>query len=353
MNDEKAPATLFRNDGYAVLKQAVSTETLQVYSRCCLLQQSNSDYYARGAKSLNRYADAFGESLLLSLQSTVERCTGFKLAPTYSYLRIYLPGAWLNRHTDRPSCEVSATLAVGYKADQLWPICVERQGQSRSILLDQGDMMVYMGSLVRHWREKWDFGGEYWIQLFLHYVIAGGELDEFKLDQRPAIGIPSAGSRSTTEWRYYLRSLLTTLNPLVHLRHRRYVARSHRRPVEPIKPSRNVNYVDIYKIPESCVIKIEIEWPRAFAQVFPFAPRGECWLGRRRVGVLFALPDGRTCLAAGHRVELFRDGETFFSSSYDIRIRFTEENVVRPNELIFLHKDGAWRAHRIVYPCLL
>ena len=45
--------------------------------------------------------------------------TGLNLKPTYSYWRLYKTGDELKRHKDRPSCEVSTTLCLGYNNSNL------------------------------------------------------------------------------------------------------------------------------------------------------------------------------------------------------------------------------------------
>ena len=45
--------------------------------------------------------------------------TGLNLKPTYSYWRLYKTGDVLKRHKDRPSCEVSTTLCLGYNNTNL------------------------------------------------------------------------------------------------------------------------------------------------------------------------------------------------------------------------------------------
>jgi hypothetical protein len=93
----------------------------------------------------------------------------------------------LKEHIDRPTCEFSATLTIGYDADTLYPIWLKSQGESVPIYLDRGDMLVYKGCEVLHWRET--FAGRNWIQLFLHYVNANGEFKHLKNDGRLMIGM--------------------------------------------------------------------------------------------------------------------------------------------------------------------
>lgn len=136
--------------------------------------------------SMGKYADAMGESILIGLQNHMERLCGFRLYPCYSFLRFYTPESRLPRHVDRPSCEISSTITVGYESDQIWPIFVETGSRVRQFSLDVGDMLVYRGPSVWHWREPLQSG--YWLQLFLHYVEADGEYANYRYDKRQRIG---------------------------------------------------------------------------------------------------------------------------------------------------------------------
>ena len=57
-----------------------------------------------------------------------------------------------------------------------------------AITLHRGDMLVYKGRELAHWRERFD--GNYWIQAFFHYVDANGALASYKFDRRRGIGLP-------------------------------------------------------------------------------------------------------------------------------------------------------------------
>ena len=59
------------------------------------------------------------ETLLLKCQPGMEKATGLKLYPAYTYARIYKKGDELKRHKDRFSCEISTTMNLG--GDD-WPI---------------------------------------------------------------------------------------------------------------------------------------------------------------------------------------------------------------------------------------
>ena len=111
----------------------------------------------------------FFHSMLLP---QIETATGLNLLPTYTYTRIYRPGAILEKHKDRPACEVSATMLVGANYSPTWPLYIEGE----SIVQEPGDMAVYRGCEVEHWRDPMVDAPEdaYHVQLFLHYVDADG-----------------------------------------------------------------------------------------------------------------------------------------------------------------------------------
>ena len=138
----------------------------------------------------SHYADIAMETLLQNLQPKMEEETGLELTPTYSYARIYKKGDILKRHKDRYSCEVSTTLNLG--GDD-WPIYLEPSGEEgkEGIKVDMqpGDMLVYKGCDVEHWREE--FTGENCGQVFLHYNDASDpKAEENKYDTRPFLGLP-------------------------------------------------------------------------------------------------------------------------------------------------------------------
>jgi len=110
------------------------------------------------------------ETLLLKCQPSMEKATGLKLYPAYTYARIYKKGDVLARHKDRYSCEISTTLNLG--GDD-WPIYLDPTGNKGQagvkIKLSPGDMLIYSGCDLEHWREP--FKGNNHAQVFLHYNI--------------------------------------------------------------------------------------------------------------------------------------------------------------------------------------
>jgi len=138
----------------------------------------------------SHYSDIVMETLLLKLQPLMEKTTELKLIPNYSYARIYKKGDVLKRHKDRFSCEISTTLNLG---GDPWPIYLEpseKKGlKGIKVNLNSGDMLVYKGNLLEHWREP--FNGEDCAQVFLHYTnenTPGAKENMF--DKRLHLGLP-------------------------------------------------------------------------------------------------------------------------------------------------------------------
>ena len=121
------------------------------------------------------------ETLLETLWPVIEQSVGEELIPTYSYSRLYVNENKLEKHTDRPSCEISVTLQLGRSHHYAWPIYM---GERRYDMAE-GDGVIYSGCDVEHWRDKCDGPpGYYSGQVFLHYVRAKGPYAEFAGDKR-------------------------------------------------------------------------------------------------------------------------------------------------------------------------
>ena len=130
------------------------------------------------------------ETLLEKVKPAMEKHTGLKLSPTYSYARIYKKGDVLARHKDRYSCEISTTLNLGGDS---WPIYLDptgKEGQAGiKVDLEPGDMLIYSGCELEHWREE--FKGKDCGQVFLHYNKSSSKKAKENLyDKRPFVGLP-------------------------------------------------------------------------------------------------------------------------------------------------------------------
>lgn len=127
--------------------------------------------------------------MLTLLKDKIEKITEKTLLPTYSFGRIYYENAIMNKHTDRPSCEISATLCASINGDP-WPIWItNKEGIDVPVELFPGDAMIYKGQTVPHWRNKYVEGNEQ-VQFFLHWIDANGPNTEWQFDKRPMLGLP-------------------------------------------------------------------------------------------------------------------------------------------------------------------
>ncbi len=140
------------------------------------------------------------DKLLVDLLPHFEKASGKRLHPTYSYARLYKKGEKLKIHTDRESCEISATITLGFDGEA-WPIYMGDEGgeNASKIVMGVGDAVLYRGMEKHHWRKK--FKGEWQAQVFLHYVDADGPHKEWKFDKRPGLNLP-ATSNELTHWMF-------------------------------------------------------------------------------------------------------------------------------------------------------
>jgi len=139
----------------------------------------------------SHYADIIMETLLQKVKPVMEKYTGLKLLETYAYARIYKKGDVLARHKDRFSCEISTTLNLGGDPWSLYLDPSGRKGQAGiKVDLEPGDMLIYSGCDLEHWREE--FRGNNCAQVFLHYNKKGSKkAKENEFDGRPFIGLPA------------------------------------------------------------------------------------------------------------------------------------------------------------------
>ena len=196
-------------DNYKIVREAISKELAQfVYEYFLMKRQVARKFFddryisaynydwgvwndEQVPETYSHYSDIAMETLLKGLKPLMEDETGLKLYETYSYARIYKKGDVLKRHKDRYSCEVSTTLYLG---GDNWPIYLEPSGKKgkdgNKISLEQGDMLIYKGCEVEHWRET--FSGVNCAQVFLHYNDASyEEAEKNRYDGRPFLGLPA------------------------------------------------------------------------------------------------------------------------------------------------------------------
>ena len=210
----------FKTKKYQVIKGALSKELANFIFNYMMLQRDAVDFSIKNNKvnpynpfigtredkqipgAYSKYGDWVMETLLQYMRPIMKAKTGMDLIATYSYTRLYEKGNILKRHKDRPSCEISTTLHLG--GDE-WPIFLDPSGQTfvideyknihkpgapKGVRVDLkvGDMLIYSGCELEHWREP--FQGTICSQVFLHYNHANGPFAKTNMfDKRPMLGV--------------------------------------------------------------------------------------------------------------------------------------------------------------------
>lgn len=206
----KTNPEIFQEQKYVYVPNAVSKDICQIAAQYGLFDSvvnfTPDTHQVVGAHA--KYADPLMESLLLYVLPIVEKNTGLKLFPTYSFYRTYRPGDKLDHHKDRPSCEISLSLCLGFnygdslEPDYRWALNV---GDSE-FKMEVGDIAIYRGLEVDHWRDELKGDKETWqVQAFLHYVNAEDKYWPLKYDTRPSLGVPPE---------YKNHTLLTSANSI-------------------------------------------------------------------------------------------------------------------------------------------
>ena len=215
----------FKKNKYVVIKEAISKDLAAfLYNYFCMKKQVAKTCFdtrfispyetilgtwtdEQIPNTYSHYSDIAMETLMLKCQPIMEKTTELKLYPAYTYARIYKKGDILKRHKDRFSCEISTTMNLG---GDPWSIYLEpnknnemptirhpyQPTKNKGIKVDlkPGDMLVYKGTDLEHWRTP--FKGKDCAQVFLHYnnqKTPGSKENMF--DKRPHLGLPSGFNR--------------------------------------------------------------------------------------------------------------------------------------------------------------
>jgi len=153
--------------------------------------------------SLSRYSHPQYRKMHTGIKFKLEEVLGRKLYETYYYDRFYFPGQELTKHADRDACEISITVHISTNIVEEWPIWIKTpdvytdktkkhlvsKGENRSVVLEAGDGMIYMGCERPHWRDPMpglidmslqqlngeNFNQLYYHQIFFHYVLQDGQ----------------------------------------------------------------------------------------------------------------------------------------------------------------------------------
>lgn len=201
-------------EGYVVLRNFIPKELCQFAMDTWQTIEHDPENWGKGAKkeidiihdspedthmkSEGLYCAPFAVALQRWIWDKMKSCIDMDLEETYSYSRKYYRGAYLKAHADRPSCEISGTLCLDYKTDdnKPWTIWVDnsqdfinrpneifedtqalpirQRKTARRVDLEVGDLLLYQGPNVAHWRER--LLGEYSYHIFIHFLNFSGQV---------------------------------------------------------------------------------------------------------------------------------------------------------------------------------
>ena|SRR5688572_31489836 len=184
----------FRTHGYTVVRELIGGELLKV-AYCYaslkadlrLFQSPKGDVQVPGAPA--QYSDPLMEVLLARCASRLSEATGLELLPTYSYCRVLGADSVLHRHRDRPECELTASVCLGYEGATPSPLYLKGSSGGLRCEMYPGDALVYRGCDIEHWRETWY--GHKQAQVFFHYVDRRGPNAHLVYDRRKGLGLPA------------------------------------------------------------------------------------------------------------------------------------------------------------------
>ena len=257
-NDGNKPITgwtnektmFFMENRYVVLKKFVPQEILdmamdvwktvenqeEIYDNMFQLERDpiNDTPQESLFSSSGAYSTPMGVMLHRWLTKKLESAIDLTLKETYSYTRKYERQAYLRSHTDRPSCEISSTLCLDYKSDdgspwKIWvknddnyvakedgspwdfeeicrrsqdiPIRKRKEDPSiKCLSLEPGDLLLYQGPNVIHWRDT--FIGDYTYHIFFHWYNELGKTSQLPdLYKEIGAGMPHGGNHLTYDGR--------------------------------------------------------------------------------------------------------------------------------------------------------
>ena len=220
----------FEKNGYLVVRNFFDDSTLKIMQQYWNLKWNYINFSEENRKtidhslkkgeqitiedddvgySFNFYGDNLMEAIELEYGQKASEILNANLSPTYTYTRIYEKGTPLIPHTDRKSCEISATCPILISDNRSSQICVsnftkfevenrpikltpedvKNSGNYSEIHLMPGDIMFYKGCDRYHWRDP--IQCDYLIQFFMHFVEAEGKNKDYVFDTRPYMGFPA------------------------------------------------------------------------------------------------------------------------------------------------------------------
>jgi hypothetical protein len=169
----------YRLNAYAVLSEVIPPLHLQALRRY-YRELIREGYVPLGDRQVPRRYYRHSEHVMCyfhaQLTAMYEAVLGTSIKPSYCYLGSYLPGAELQRHTDREQCEFTASMQIEFTPSEAersgWKLYLEQDVAPRetfAVNLARGDTVIYRGRELAHYRDVLPEGRSS-TSFFLHYV---------------------------------------------------------------------------------------------------------------------------------------------------------------------------------------
>lgn len=165
-------AAQFKKQGYIVLKNLIDpTEVKRLYDYTVNNAPRGNPDDGQVPGSPSFYMDKEVVALEAKYLASIESALKMKLWNVFCYHRVYRKGAILKAHKDSSRAEISASINFGQQGEpwDLW--LLDYDENTTRITLHPGDVLVYHGSQLMHWREKL-VHSDYVSQAMFHFVPA-------------------------------------------------------------------------------------------------------------------------------------------------------------------------------------
>ncbi|WJG11180.1 hypothetical protein [Aliiglaciecola sp. LCG003] len=109
--------------------------------------------------------------------------------PTLSNVRESHLTSSFPAHTDRSACEVTCSFPLFVEKSHPWPLYLAKEANAKGtpIYLNIGDLVVFKGHEIFHWREP--YSGSRQVQVQMHYVQQGGKFEKYRYDEQGELAV--------------------------------------------------------------------------------------------------------------------------------------------------------------------
>lgn len=175
----KFTAEFFKKLGYAYIPKVLTIQQCEHFADLMLSLKSNNNLRYDGETPNPYYKESHSgnhqefEAALREVTPRLAEELDIKIKPANSYCRIYYNGATLTPHKDRVGLDYTLSITLRSTLDKDWPLwCIDHNGVSVPININQGDGAMMLGHTMTHWRDALVCNPEqYVVQLFMHWSI--------------------------------------------------------------------------------------------------------------------------------------------------------------------------------------